>query len=78
MGEHPSDRCLTGFTFRGSSNKMAMWRARQKANETEEGKQARLSNERDAKSNQRQKRHQNELLNERIARQEQAAVSKAQ
>ena len=78
MGDHPSDQCITGFTFRGSSNKAAMWRARQKANETEEAKQARLNKERDTKSNKRQKRYQSELLNERILRQEQAAVTKAQ
>ena len=55
-----------------------MWRARQKATESGEAKQARLNKERDAKSNQRQKHYQNELFNERILRQEQAAVTKVQ
>ena len=78
MVDHQSDRCSTGITSPKFSNKVAKWRAFQKANESEEAKQARLNKERDAKSNQRQKHYQNELLNERILHQEQAAVTKAQ
>jgi hypothetical protein len=78
MMDHLSDRCSSGITSPRFSDKVARWRARQKANETEEAKQARLNKERDCKSNQRQKQYQNESLNERIVRQEQAAISKAQ
>ena len=78
MVDHQSDRCSSGITSPRFSDKVARWRARQKANETEEAKQARLNQERDCKSNQRQKQYQNESLNERILRQEQSAISKAQ
>ena len=78
MVDHLSDRCSIGITVPRFSNKVAKWRARQKANESEEAKQARFNKERDAKSNQRQKRYENESLNEHILRREQAAVTKAQ
>ena len=78
MVDHLSGRCSTWITDPRFSNKVAMWRARQKANESEEAKQARLNKERDVKSSQRQKQYQNESLNERILRQEQAAITKAQ
>ena len=78
MMDHESDRCSTGITSPRFSNKVTKWRARQKATESEEAKQARLNKERDVKSSQRQEQYQNESLNERILRQEQAAITKAQ
>ena len=71
MGDQPSGRCTTGPFLQTSGNRVAMWRARRKAKESEEAKQVRLNKECHEKSVQRQKQYHNESLNESLFRREQ-------